>query len=106
MSSNNKSENKIIYILIKDNGDGSCSNKFVEDKRVIDILKQAYENSMIGCEMPGVDGDGFDFTKIYVPSNWSENDLGVIFYTLEDLKEDVEDSYNDKLIQLYQEIVK
>lgn len=104
--SNAKSESKIIYILIKNNGDGSGINKFVEDKRVIDVLHHAYLDSMIGVEMPGVDGDGFSSTEIYVPRNWSENDLGVSFYTLEDLKYDLEDSENsNSLMEIYNRIV-
>lgn len=103
--SNNKSDSKVIYILIKSNGDGSGVNKFVEDKRVIDVLNQAYLDGLIGCEVPGVDGDGFNYNEIYVPKDWSENDLGVRFYTLEDLKDCFEDNGNsDNLMEIYNSI--
>ncbi len=77
-----------LYILIKSNGDGSYSNKFILDS---DVLMACEENFDEYERHPGVDGDGFHYTTINVPDGSTIESLGLSKYsviTKESLLED------------------
>lgn len=69
---------KQIFILIKNNGDGSSSTRFVLDPKLIVAMERADEMGLLDCEQhAGVDGDGFHYSTINVPENFTPQDLGI-----------------------------
>lgn len=79
-----------LHILIKNNGDGSSSPRFVLDPAVLQACQDNFECSE---SHPGVDGDGFHYTSIEVPDNSTAQSLGLSQYsviTKESLLEDYE----------------
>lgn len=68
-----------MFVLIKDEGDGSYSPRFTFNTSLINKLSFAAEGNWMDSQNGvGVDGDGFHYTTITVPDDATYESLGIL----------------------------
>lgn len=72
--------NKPLYLLVADGGDGSYYIQYTLDPEVIRMREAAYERGEYEHCDPGVDGDGFHYSTIQVPMDATYESLGITRY--------------------------
>jgi hypothetical protein len=75
-------DTKPLYVLVADGGDGSYNPKFTLDAAWIDRQEDLYEAGELEYDAVGVDGDGFHYTVIQVPSDATYESLGINKYLI------------------------
>ncbi len=71
------SPTQILYVLVSSNGDGSYSPMFTLDAALIEKMKQADRKGLLSADGdPGVDGDGFHYSKVTLPASVTKESLG------------------------------
>ena len=78
---------KPLYVMGKDNGDGSCRVVFVLDRAVINALERKYEEGTLEYTAPGFSGEGLSYDTLNIPSECTPESLGISVWTVEDVKE-------------------
>ena len=68
---------KNLYVLVSDGGDGSYSTVFTLDTAWIAQQMERDARGELDCDDIGVDGDGFHFTTIQVPSDATYESLNI-----------------------------
>ena len=81
---------KSLYILIQNMGDGSNSLSYSLDPDIVDGWREAYRQSKLDYDAPGVDGDGFTARTLKVPDDATYESLGIHeFMILEPYQEEL-----------------
>lgn len=93
---------KQIFILIKNNGDGSGSLQFVIDETLIDAMHKANDLGLLDCENhAGVDGDGFHYTTLNVPETMTLEELGISEFQILNAQEFVESLDSEDVSEVF-----
>lgn len=67
-----------LYVLIRDGGDGSSYPRYTMDAGFIAKLRKAYDEGKMDSENGmGCDGDGFHYSTIEVPADWTAEQMGI-----------------------------
>lgn len=68
---------RILYVLVRDNGDGSNTVVATFDGTLIDKMKEAYDNDDLSYGMDAyVDGDGLNYDMWTVPDSCTTENMG------------------------------
>jgi hypothetical protein len=69
---------KILYVLIGNNGDGSYYPRYTFNKNWINEQEEKYQRGELDYEADlGIDGDGFHYDELTVPSTCTLDSLGI-----------------------------
>lgn len=68
---------KPLYIMVRDNGDGSSSLIYTMSREWINKQNNRYMNDELEHGDVGVDGDGFHPNEIQVPDDATYESLGI-----------------------------
>lgn len=68
---------KPLFILISDGGDGSYSLRYTLDREQINRQQALYDADQLESGECGVDGDGFHYDIIEVPTDATYESLGI-----------------------------
>lgn len=75
---------KKLYLLTRNNGDGSTSIEATFDESIIDEMENKYDNDELDFET-WVDGDGFHYKTLTVPDECTPESMGFIALTHNEL---------------------
>ena len=70
-------ETKKLYILIEDLGDGSRTLRYSLDSNIVESWAAAHDRNELDYDAPGVDGDGFSYKILNVPTDMTYTMLGI-----------------------------
>jgi hypothetical protein len=73
---------KPLYVLVSDGGDGGYYPKFTFNSDWIARQEASYNAGELDCEDTGVDGDGFHYEIIHVPSDATYDSLDINKYLI------------------------
>lgn len=86
-------QTKPLYILVSDGGDGSYSTRFTFNTALIDKMQVASDNGLMDYDNGiGVDGDGFHYRTLQVPTECTAVSMGISEYAM--IKDDFADKFN------------
>jgi hypothetical protein len=68
---------KKLFVLIRDNGDGSYSPCYTMNEAWIEKMNEKSENDELDYDTIGVDGDGFHYDELMVPDECTLESLKI-----------------------------